>query len=333
VVVKRIATLVASWALIAACSSGSGPSMADVSAAQACSDNAHQRCARLQTCSTTAMQLRYGSESECESRETTDCTKSLSEPLNGNTPTAVEACAGAYAAWDCEDYLANQNVPTACQQQLGPVVHGGACAIDGQCESGFCGVSPGSSCGTCAATPTVDASCAELTSCGPNLVCTADTARCVVPGVRGASCGKGAPCGVGLSCVGASVTTPPQGTCQRAGETVGAGCDPTEKKGAGCDLNAGLACDAATRTCQTVTLASAGAPCGGPAVEHPAYCTGASFCAGASSTKVGACKAAAADGAACNAATGPGCITPARCVGRSGTAGTCQYSGAQSCAP
>src|SRR5579864_512514 len=63
--------VIAWWALVVACtSSGSGPATVNVSAAQACADNAHERCTRLQTCSPTDTVLRYGSESACETRET-----------------------------------------------------------------------------------------------------------------------------------------------------------------------------------------------------------------------------------------------------------------------
>jgi hypothetical protein len=331
--VTRMEAVVAWWGLVVACSSGSGPATGGVTAAQACADNAHQRCIQLQSCSATDLQLRYGSESDCETRETASCTTALSEPLNGNTPTAVEACAGAYAGWACADYLDGQNVPPPCRQQLGPVVNGGSCAIDGQCQSGFCGVAPGSACGTCEAVPAVGASCARLTSCGPGLACTTDTATCVVFGVRGSACGEGAVCGVGLSCVGADAATGTQGTCQRAGATVGAACDPTTKTAAGCDRNAGVACNSTSRTCRTVVVASSGDPCGNAIDGQPAYCEADGACSGASATMPGACTAAAADGDPCDTAAGPGCVIPARCIGDGGTAGTCQYSGAQLCPP
>ncbi len=355
--VLRTASVIAWWALVVACSgdgSGSGPVSSGVSAAQACADNAHARCIQLQSCSATDLQLRYGSESTCETRETDNCTTSLAEPLNGNTPAAVEACAGAYAGWACADYLNDTNIPPACQQQLGPIIDGGSCAIDGQCQSGFCAIPPGSSCGACSGVPKPGDSCAELTSCGPGLACTTDTVLCVAFGARGSACGKGALCGVGLSCVGADLSNGTQGTCRQAGETLGAPCDPTEQLGAGCDRNTGLACnsgakeadagpegateggadDAGTtgdagsagRTCQAVIVASAGQPCGDDIDEQPVYCEADGVCTGASGTTPGTCTAAAADGAACNAATGPGCLIPARCI-----AGTCQYSGAQSC--
>ena len=376
--VPRIGAVVVSWAFVFACtSSASGPASVGVSAAQACADNAQQRCAQLQACSPTDMQLRYGSESTCVSRETNNCATALGEPLNGNTAAAVEACAGAYAQWACPDYLDNVSIPPACRQQLGPVVNGGSCAIDGQCQSGFCGIAPGSACGKCAPLPKVGASCALLTSCGPGLACTTDTFACVVFGVRGAACGKGAVCAAELSCVGADLAAGTQGTCQLAGETVGAACDPTERTHAGCDRNAGLVCntgageddggapgapeeagapegntaeagateggateggadDAGTpanvgRTCQTVVVAAAGQPCGNDVGAQPVYCEAEGACTGATATTPGICTAAASDGAACDTVSGPGCVIPARCIGDGGTAGTCQYSGAQSC--
>lgn len=362
---RRIAAGAAAWALVVACSTGSGPPSATVSAAQACADNAHQRCTQLQTCSATDLELRYGSESTCESRETNDCTQSLTETLNGNTPAALEACAAAYPSWACADYLDGVNIPTACKQQLGSVVNGGACAIDGQCASGFCGVVPGAACGTCAALPKIGASCAELTGCGPGHTCTADTFVCVAFGVRGSACGKGAVCGVGLSCVGATAIA--QGTCQQAGEDVGAACDPTGRTRPGCDRNAGFVCNAGVpatidaggaldggedaseggaesdaeagqdaaadlaRTCQTVVVAAAGQPCGDDVDGQPVYCQAEGACTGASGSTPGICTAAAADGAPCDTVKGPGCVIPARCIGTGGTAGTCQYSGAQIC--
>ncbi len=329
----RVGTLIAAWGLVLACSTGSGPATSEIDVAQACADNAHLRCTHLEHCSATDIQLRYGSEADCETRETSSCTSALAEPLNGNTPTAVEACANAYASWDCTDYLENQNPPTACRQQLGPVIDGGFCAVDGQCQSGFCGVAPGASCGTCAGAPVPGASCALLISCGPGLTCTTDTARCVVFGVRGSPCGKGAVCGVGLSCVGANPATNVQGTCQNAGQKVGAPCDPTGRVGAGCDRDAGLACDAMSKTCQSVVVASEGQPCGNDVGGKVVYCQAEGACTGATDTTVGKCSSAAANGAKCNAATGPGCVIPARCIGSSGTAGTCQYSGAQTCHP
>jgi len=304
-----------------------------VSAAQACADNARERCARLQICSPTDVELRYGSVSTCETRETRNCATSIAEPLTGNTPAAVEACAGAYAGWACVDYLNGVNIPLPCRQQLGPVINGGFCALDGECESGFCATAPGSACGTCTAPPKLGASCARLTSCGPGLTCTPDTAACVHFGVRGATCGKGAVCGVGLSCVGVDLTPNTQGLCQPAGQKPGAPCDPTLRTAAGCDRNAGLVCNATSKACQKVVVATAGQPCGDDVGGQPAYCQAEGDCTGGSSTKPGSCAAAAADGARCDLVNGPACVIPARCIAHEGTSGTCQYSGEQTCRP
>ncbi|HEY3821119.1 MAG TPA: hypothetical protein VGL81_28335 [Polyangiaceae bacterium] len=354
---RRIAAVATWWFFALACSDGSGPPSSGVSAAQACADNAHARCTQLESCSPTDVLLRYGSEGTCETREAENCTTALAEPLNGNTPDALEACAGAYAGWACAEYLSDENIPKACRQQLGPIVDGGSCAIDGQCESGFCGIVPGSACGTCAAVPKVGASCAELTACGPGQACTADTFACVLFGARGAACGRGSLCGVGLSCVGADPGA--QGTCEQAGEEVGTACDPTSKAHSACDRNAGLVCNTGTesadggadddggaeagteagaeeagippRTCQQVIIAAAGQPCGNDLGGQPVYCQAGGVCTGANGTTPGVCTAAAADGAPCDTINGPTCATPARCIGDGGTTGTCQYSGAQSC--
>jgi hypothetical protein len=304
-----------------------------VTAAQACADNAHQRCTRLQTCSATDVQIRYGSESACETGEGSSCMLTLAEPSNGKTPAAVEACAQAYAGWACTDYLNDQNIPPACQQKTGPFADGTVCAVSGQCQTGFCAMAPAASCGTCTALPAAGASCAQLTSCGAGLTCTSDTMTCVALAAQTAACGKGAPCGAGLSCVGADTATNTQGTCQPAVEASGAACDPTEKTGPSCDRNAGLVCNGASKTCQPIVLAAAGQPCGDVG-NQTATCSTEGFCTGASGTTPGSCTPAAAAGAACDTGSGTNCIVPGRCVGSSvdgGITGTCQYAGAQTC--
>lgn len=335
---SKVAGAVAWCALVAACSGTSGGQTAGsgdggMTAAQACADNAHQRCTRLQACSATDLQLRYGSESACETGEAGSCMLTLAQPSNGKTVAHVEACAQAYAGWSCTDYLNDQNIPTGCQQATGPFANGAACAVSGQCQTGFCAIAPGAACGTCAAVPQAGASCAQLTACAPGFTCTTDTKTCVVFAAQGAACGRGAPCGAGLSCVGADATTGVMGTCQRAVETSGAACDPTLKTGPGCDRNAGLVCNGMSKTCQAVVLASAGQPCGD--VNHQtAYCSAEGTCTGASAAAPGTCTAAATAGAACDQASGTSCVSPGRCVGSvsdAGITGTCEYAGAQTC--
>jgi hypothetical protein len=327
----NIATLLASCALLAACGGTTGGNTGVSTAAQACADNAHQRCTRLEACSATDVQIRYGSETACETGEASSCLSTLSEPSNGKTVALVEACTQAYAGWACTDYLNDENIPPACQQATGSFTNGTVCAVAGQCQTGFCATAPGASCGTCTPLPAAGASCAQLTTCGAGLTCTSDTMTCVPLAAEGAACGKGAPCGAGLSCVGADAATNTQGACQAAVETSGATCDPTLKTGPTCDRNAGLVCNGASTTCQAIVLAAAGQPCGDVG-SQTATCSTEGICVGASGTTPGTCTAAAADGAVCDAATS--CIEPGRCVGSSGDSGitgTCQYAGTQTC--
>jgi hypothetical protein len=340
--IVRIVVVVASCAVAAGCGGSTagiapngdaGPDANAVTEAQACADNAHQRCTRLQTCSATDVQIRYGSESACETGETASCLSTFTAPSNGKTAAHVEACAQAYPGWSCTDYLNDENIPPDCQQQTGPFANGTACVVSGQCQTGFCALAPGAACGTCTALPAAGDSCAALTTCGAGLTCTSDTMTCVVLAAQGAACGKGAPCGAGLSCVGADAATSTKGTCQSAVETSGAACDPTLKTGPGCDRNAGLVCNGTSKTCQAVVVAAAGQPCGDVS-NQTAYCSTEGACKGASGSTPGVCTAAAAEGAACDTGSGTDCITPGRCVGANGDAGitgTCEYAGAGTC--
>ena len=123
---------------------------------------------------------------------------SLSAPSTGASPDKTEACALAYPQWGCADHLNHTSIPTACVQVTGALTTGSACAYAGQCQTGFCAIVPGSPCGTCAAMPKVGDSCAQLTTCGQSLACTADTQQCVAYAASGAACGLGQPCGTGL---------------------------------------------------------------------------------------------------------------------------------------
>jgi hypothetical protein len=300
--------------------------------AQACDAIAQARCTRLAACSTANLQIRFGDEASCEAREKLSCTNSLAAPGNGSSPTHIAACAQAIATWDCTNYLNGRNVPTACQQQTGSLATGAACAVAGQCQTGFCAIPPTAACGVCANEPALGASCAELSTCGPSVVCTTDTQTCVVLGAMGEPCGKGAPCGTGLSCVGADATTGAQGTCQPAGEMLGVVCDSAQTLNPNCDRNGGFVCNSKTKQCAALSIASGGEPCGDVGSQN-APCGTSGLCVGASGATPGACVAAAADGAPCDTEKGPPCLQLARCVLSSdaGTSGTCQVPDATLC--
>jgi hypothetical protein len=307
-------------AAVADASCGSGGTTGNLTADMACADVAHAGCTRLLACSATALQVRYGDEKTCEMREEQSCIKALAAPGNGNDATHTEACAQDIPAWACPDYLNGANTPAGCTQQAGTGATGESCAFPGQCQSGFCAVAPGIGCGICAPRPTVGAACAGLTTCGQGLICTSDTQTCVTFATTvAAPCGPGAPCGAGLSCIGATGLA--MGTCRPSATQAGATCDPTLKTGPGCDRNAGLVCNSHSKECAPATVAVTKGSCG--VVDNQTV-----FCAASGSCKNGICVAAAADGAACDTANGPGCEQLARCIvgSGSGTAGTCHMN-------
>jgi hypothetical protein len=298
-----------------------GAACSGTSADQACGDSAHAQCTKLQTCSPLNLQTAYGDEATCETRLKTNCVNALAAPSTGNSSDKTEACAQAYAAYACTDYSNKTNIPTACAQATGSLANGAACSFPGQCLTGFCAIAPSGACGTCAAVPAQGASCANLTSCGPTLVCTSDTQVCTPYAALNAACGQGQPCGTGLSCVApGGIGTP--GTCQTAG-ALGATCDGTEKTGPACDTALGLYCDGQTKQCAQVTFAMAGQACG--------YVVDAGTLADCLSGACvnGQCMGRAADDGACTVPDGgaynptAGCLPPARCVGT-----TCQLASA-----
>jgi hypothetical protein len=319
--------------LILSCSFAALACSSDPSAGSACADLAHARCSHLESCSATVVQIRYGDEATCETREKQNCTNALAAPGTGNSPSRSEDCSAAIAGWSCADFMNGANIPAACVQATGSVASGAACAFPGQCQTGFCAIAPGSACGTCAAAPAAGTSCAALTTCGQGtLVCTADTQTCVALATTvGASCGKGAPCGAGLQCVGANAASNTPGTCQTAATQLGATCDPQQQTGPGCDRAAGLVCNRKTKQCATAVVAAAGEACG-DVNNQPTFCAANATCTGSSAGQAGTCTAAAADGAACDTANGPDCEQQARCIVASGsTAGTCRPNDATMC--
>ena len=254
------ATCVLIGALMAGCSgTTSGGSFGF---AQSCTDRATQYCARLAACSPERIQTDWGDQPTCVSRQTQSCNNSVALAGTGNTPASVEACSKAYAGWDCGDFLDTTNVPQACQQVTGSVASGAPCQAPGQCTTGFCAIVPGSECGVCAAAPAAGDSCAALTTCGQGFDCTTDTHVCVVLGSSGATCGKGAPCGALFNCVGSDEATAATGTCKTSVTASGMTCDPDSKTGPGCDHNSLLTCNAQTKQCATMTIATGGQPCG-----------------------------------------------------------------------
>jgi hypothetical protein len=231
----------------------------------------------------------------------------------------VDSCAHAIAGTSCDDNLGN-NPPAACHSPAGQLTNGTACGDSSQCQSTYCNTGTGT-CGTCAAARgAVSAPCYRDDDCNYGLVCegattsTAAQGTCTQLAASGADCNSQHPCERTLACKA--------NKCAAADEA-GAPCSQGT-----CDTLAGLFCQVpmgqATGTCVKVSLAPPGSPCG---VINGAFteCSGGGICVLASAT-TGTCQAAILDGMPCDAANGPGCLSPATC-----TNGKCAVPDPSSC--
>jgi hypothetical protein len=293
-----------------------------ITAMQACADYAKASCTQANTCAPFSLTVSFGDEATCEQRQALGCTPLLGIHGSSLTPAALDACAQAIMGETCLQYLDNHQ-PAACNFQ-GTLAAGAACGAGSQCESGYCKLASGSSCGTCATQTskcTVDGDCASDTFCyeGP----------CVTPASPPTMCNNNAPniCVRTLVCLGEQEADSGLGACGMPG-MVGAACQDDGD----CAGGIGIVCDIAQQMCVAAQKATAGQSCG---VVNGAlvYCTGGAACANlmkvndAGVPVEGTCHPSAADGAPCG--TGVNCTLPATCSPKTFTCtlpnpGSCQ---------
>lgn len=308
--------LLVSLAALAACSPGSGPDGGALTADTACAARAAARCNKNEQCEPATVTVQYGDVATCSAREKTRCLNALAAEGTGDTPATVQACADAYAAWTCPDYM-NNLPPAACRVQAGTKANGAACAFSAQCTSAFCAVPTGAKCGRCAPAQAVGSACPGGIGCGGNgLYCEAGSQTCQsLVTSPGYFCDAGS-CGYLLGCVVPLDAGP--GSCQPLGATVDAGCDAQQHSAAACSNVFGFACVA--RRCVQDTFVGVGQACG---TDRDAgtfrRCSSGGTCAGDAGATT--CVAPAAEGFDCDTALGVECLVPARCVSTSG-AGT-----------
>ncbi len=336
-------------------SSGSGSSSGGgdgggTSDMQACTDSAHAQCTQRDKCSLNSYlnDETYGGEMTCESRTETECVANLGAMGTGQTPATLEACVAAYPSYGCTDYF-DSNPPAACIV-MGTLAMGAACGANAQCQSGFCATGPYAVCGTCQPLPAAGATCLAQADCGRDLsgvkpsgsnAMTMGTCAAFVASAGACLTGT-APCQNGYACVGDDATTMTMGTCQALGQMVGAACDGSRKTAANCEGDLGLVCVPAAKgsgvgTCQTITLASAGSPCGdvgsAPITGYASCQQG--YCQMATPTATtGMCVAYSADNGPCSTdPTTPPCEAPAKCVPTMAGSmmGTCTLPDAAKC--
>lgn len=318
---SRLALLIVVGSSLVACGS-------DLTATQACTTEAQDRCDALMKCSAADFQRRWPDVATCETREKLACTAALAAPKTANNPDHESTCGAELATQACDAFLSAVELPTACLVPKGTGANGTACTYPAQCSSAFCAIPDGSFCGTCANAPAAGDSCA-MQGCGQTMLCVTATMTCQVPVAQGGACSTSLPCIEGQSCVGATATA--MGTCMAQGTTVGATCDARQMTGPNCSAPAGLTCDRTNNMCVTQQLVAAGQQCG-VVNGVDIGCLAGATCQRAAASPTGTCVAPAADGAACDSANGPFCTTPAKCITTgTGTAGTCQLPGSASC--
>jgi hypothetical protein len=328
-----VACVLAALASMPACGGSTIAGLVD--AGPPCDQYAQAWCAKKQSCSNGTLITRdWGDMQTCITRQTLSCNDGLSAANTGQSSSLIVRCAQALPSASCSD-LQDGTLPTECRP-AGPGASGSACAVNAQCTSGYCSGNRYAVCGTCADPPAAAASCPS-NNCGHGQECVWNamvTNVCEPFVTTGAVCGpfQNPPCAADLGCAGASTTENTSGICQQAIATAGTTCG-SKNQNLNCDGLLGLWClaDASNNyVCTNITYAEDGTPCGhinGGIVECKSgtcYSASGPFfdTTGASST--GTCKAFAADGAACDTAMGPTCLSPARCITTgSGTSGTC----------
>jgi hypothetical protein len=276
--------------LVAGCDSG----VTQVSEAVACADFVNALCGELDKCGAPEVKILYGDVTTCQTRLTITCKSALHNPGTTLTTNRLDACAKDIMALSCTSAF-NHTIPDSCKAVPGTLADGAVCGDDGQCKSAFCKKPAGSACGVCGER---DGTCVVDGDCVSGSVCAGTT--CVQRAAMGAACSDTQPCMYGLVCDGGSCKMP-------AG--LGMSCTPNTS-GGNCDLTQGNFCNPVSMVCQAVGYAGPGASCG---LQGSGYsvCTSNGRCTAQIN---GNCKAAAADGAACDPVNQPNCQPPATCI-------------------
>ncbi len=279
---------------------------------QACAVLAASRCGKLQSCNPNGLLTAYGDAGVCETREQMACAAQVAADGSGAAVDGLTACAHAYDSLSCDEVLQGA-VPSACDIH-GSLTQGSVCVSDMQCAgaNGYCRVQSGV-CGTCATRGAAGAQCVADADCEHGLVCgkgpspalgspALEGGTCVAPGGVGESCPMTNTCLAALACVDFVCA-------ERA--PAGARCQPLAHN---CDEAQGFVCDSNT-VCEKIRTATAGAACGYSTADGSlTECTGGGWCNTNGTGVAGTCESALADGAPCDATSGPFCLAPAACT-------------------
>jgi hypothetical protein len=302
-----------------ACSGKSEP--APVSDDQAAADAANAFCSRVSACVPALTSLQWGDASTCTSKYKNVLLGTLHATGTSATPASLEACAQAIPGASCDDLL-DRNLPDPCRAKAGSLMDGQACGDNSQCTGKMCNIAPGKICGVCSAPAAAGAACQSNEDCDYGLDCVGAAAMkvCTARAAAGQPCDGAHTCLPTLACKAGTCGTPdPADTACVAGKDT-------------CDTAHGVFCNPISSKCVKVTFAKPGGTCGivsdgivlceSGGTDISTSCTGFKYPA----TPTGTCAAPAADGMACNDATGPTCVPPSICVN-----GACQVKDPSGC--
>ncbi|HEY3815784.1 MAG TPA: hypothetical protein VGL81_01375 [Polyangiaceae bacterium] len=287
---------------------GGEGAVSGTSAAKACADNATAYCMQLDTCAQFLFNLEYPDMLTCQASQQPSCLDALTAPGTGWTGDNLETCVKARTALDCSDFLHAKPQPSACF--VTGLFNSQSCLYDAQCGTGYCRIATGASCGNCVALGNTGAPCTSSNDCGGNLLC-AGSGTCQPPSPASGACSTTVPCTPGTACIG--------GACVVPGGP-GAACS-SKNSNADCDYYQGVYCDGTTSMCTAYAVAQPGDACGS---ATPTVCGGDATC------YQSLCVSPAADGSACNAASGLNCMAPDSCLGTEGGT-TCTLFSATQC--
>jgi hypothetical protein len=231
-----------------------------------------------------------------------------SAPGASSTAEQRKACTTTIAPGTCD--LIRYDGPPRCFFGPGSKAVGKGCAWHSQCAGRHCEAQSGSLCGTCGEIGQVGDGCTP-TSCAAGLACVLDSAaksyRCIARAKAGEACTANSKyetvCAHGLVCAGNQ---------RVAAGDLGAACRPVP-----CNHDIGLDCHKQTKLCTAIPMGAPGASCNTVGISNDTYreCRDG-LCVNRNDRGNGTCMAYAADGAACDAWSGPACRPPARCVAK-----------------
>jgi len=260
---------------------------------QACSDLANARCQKFNSCSSFLLKVFYGNIATCEARKELLYSAGLSAKGVTVTPSQLEACVLATSAQSCSDGWAHKD---ACHL-TGSLPDGSACGAGIQCQSGYCKIPWGKTCGVCTTPATAGANCTSNSDCASELICAGG--QCKTLGAAGAPCSDSQPCQEDFYCN--------NGTCAKPATSAGTPCDKNVPRS--CSVISGLYCPE-SGVCKNIQLVPGGSSCG-----LGTWCEGDGVCKQKSPNALsGTCVSRVADGQHCDASQSLYCMSPATCV-------------------